>query len=255
MRGKTVLTAAVIGLLTVGTIWAQMGDDDGTEDKRPERKGFLGRNGRFGGDRGGNEGEGRGPKRRPGMGGPEMGRGPGGDREPPLEMLIGRMIENPEAVKKLGLSEEQINALKDSLKQLREEQESLHEQMRTAAEEQVKLLQADTVDEAALMAAVEKTGAIRTEIAKLRVKGMLLVKKTLTADQVAQVKELIRNRMGGGRERGFREGEGDGKRPRGDRGRDRGFGRDRGREGDGGIRGGWRDRERARENDDDAQEM
>ena len=249
MRARKILTVAVIGTLAVTTAWAQMGDDAGWGDERPERKGYRGRGGGFGGGRFGKEGEGRGQGRRPGMG------GPGGDRQPPMEMIIAKLLQNPEAREKLGLTEEQANAIKTGSEEIRNQMQELSEKMRTAAEEQVQLLQADTIDEEAVMAAVEKTGDIRTQIAKLRVQGMILVKSILTVEQIAKTREFMRNRM---RERmrdrgprdGDREGEGEGRRPRGFRGKGR---NGAGREGDG-IRGGWRDRERKRdaETKDDA---
>lgn len=263
MRINKTLGILVIGLLAAGTVWAQMGDDDGWQPKRREHKGFQGRGGEgrgggLGGGRFGQDREGRGPGNRQGMG------GQGGQRKPPMEMMIGKLIQNPEAAEKLGLTEEQISKIKNGTEEIRTGMQELTEKMRSAAEEQVKLLQGDTIDEAALMAAVEKTGAIRTEIAKLKIRGLILVKTTLTPEQVQKIKQFIHHRrqqMNERRGRGPRDGEGggdgegDGNRPRFRR--DKGWGRDKGH-GDGAIRGGWRDRERAKDGDaegDDAGEL
>ena len=75
-----------------------------------------------------------------------------------------------------------------------------------------------TPDEKAILAAVEKAGRIRTDQAKLKVKELLLIRKTLTPEQIEKIKELIRQRMNKNRE------EGNGKRgkdrpERGDRNR------------------------------------
>jgi len=238
MRTKTALTTLVAIAMTATTIHAQMGEDDwgerrGDRGERGDRRGLHGRGGRFGKD--GGEG------RRPGMG-----RGPGADRQPPMEMVIGRLLQNPEAREKLGITEDQVNAIKTGTEDIRTRMHELGEEMRSAAEEQVKLLQAETVDEEAVMAAVQKTGNIRTEIAKLRVKGLILVKSTLSADQVAKIKEFMHSRRHRGR--GPRKGEGgEQRRPRerGERGQGWGRHEERG-EGDG-IRGGWRDRDRDRD--------
>jgi hypothetical protein len=97
-------------------------------------------------------------------------------------------------------------------------------QMQQAAEEQARLMMQDPVDEAALMAAIEKTGKIRTEIAKVKIMPIILVKKTLSPEQIEQVKKLLKERM----ERHRREREqwrdrsgrrdGEGPRGKGDRG-------------------------------------
>ena len=59
--------------------------------------------------------------------------------------------------------------------------------------EQVRLLSEKTVNEKDVMKAVEKTGALSTEIAKVRVKKLLLVKKVLTPEQVEKVEEMRQN--------------------------------------------------------------
>ena len=65
--------------------------------------------------------------------------------------------------------------------------------------EQASLLTGKEVDEAAVMAAVEKAGKARTEIAKLRVKAILMLKETLTDEQREQVHKMMAERFRGRR--------------------------------------------------------
>ena len=93
--------------------------------------------------------------------------------------------------------------------------------------DQVNLLTAETVDEEAVMAAVEKSGRIHTELAKLRIKPILELKKILTREQLEKAKGIVQERRMRDR---FRRGGGEerrGKGPGGDREKE---GRERGKE-------------------------
>ena len=113
----------------------------------------------------------------------------------PMGMMLGKIATNPEMAKKLGLSEEQVNTLKEAIAEHQEQQKALQEKMKAAAKEQLEQMQADEVNEEALMHAVEKTGEVRTEIAKLRIKQMLAAKKILSPEQAAEIKELMKERF------------------------------------------------------------
>ena len=116
---------------------------------------------------------------------------------PPAEMMIGRLVQNARFIKEAGISEEQVGTFREKMKSMGEKQKELHGKMKVAAEKQVNLLKAEKVDENAVMDAVEETGAIRTEIAKLRVKRLLAVKETFSEEQI----EKMRNTMKQMRER------------------------------------------------------
>jgi Spy/CpxP family protein refolding chaperone len=144
-----------------------------------------------------------------------------------MEMVVSRLVENPKQAAELGISEEQLTALKDGMYELRKRQVDLNAELEKAALEQARLMTETTIDEVALMAAVEKTGSIRTELAKLRITQLLLVKKTLTAEQIEALKKKIQERM---ENRGRKREEGAdvrGNRPeRGEAGKGEGQGRD-----------------------------
>ena len=150
--------------------------------ERPERDGDGPRAERMG----------RGPGH--GFHGPD---GPGGGRRGPggPGRFIEKMIEG-EMAEKLELEPGQIDTLKKGLERIRNKEEKLREKLQAAGKEQAELLQAEgEVDEEALMKAIEKTGRIRTQMAKLRVRPILLVKKTLTAEQLEAAHKMMRARM------------------------------------------------------------
>jgi Spy/CpxP family protein refolding chaperone len=148
-------------------------------------------------------------------GGPEGGRGgPGQGRGGP-----GRFIEkmlDGDMAEELGLEAEQIKQLKKGMTRLHKQEEGLQQKLQAAAKEQAELLSAKgEIDEAALMKAIEKTGKIRTQMAKLRMQPVLLVKKTLTPEQLQKSRKLMHQRMQKQREE-WQKRRGEGDRPRGD---------------------------------------
>ncbi|MBL7114247.1 MAG: hypothetical protein ISS35_00655 [Kiritimatiellae bacterium] len=126
-----------------------------------------------------------------GFGGEHM----GGMREHGRESMLARFVTNKEVAKKLDLSEEQVNHLKAKSIELRKASIQLNAKRELAGLEQVELLSADTIDEEALMAAVEKTGRIQTEFAKLKIKQLIMIKQTLTPEQLDRAKEMLHDRM------------------------------------------------------------
>jgi hypothetical protein len=105
------------------------------------------------------------------------------------------MLE-PEVAGKLGLEEDQIAVLKKGIARVQKQEEELRAKLEAAAKEQAELLSAEgEVDEKALMKAIEKTGRIRTQMAKLRMRPILLVKKTLTEEQIKTAKKMMHERM------------------------------------------------------------
>jgi len=110
------------------------------------------------------------------------------------ENAIHELLRNPETAERAGVSREQIEQLKTALAGVREEFPKLRAALEKAGMEQAGLMTAERLDEAALMAAVEKAGAIRTEMAKLRVKSLLAVRNTLSPEQINRVRAMSRER-------------------------------------------------------------
>ena len=111
------------------------------------------------------------------------------------EAMIGRIVNNPQAASELGLSEEQIKALRESLDDMKKQNEELQKQLKNSGLEQAKLMTESSVDEKALFEAVEKAGKIRTDMAKARIRHMLTVKKTLTQEQINKIREMVQSRI------------------------------------------------------------
>lgn len=127
------------------------------------------------------------------------GRAPGNWAEARRPDVGGTMIEqyltSPDASEIFGLDDAKIEEMKNALEKIREKSEALENAMREAADEQAKLMSAETLDKEALMAAVKKTGDLRTEIATINVERLMLVRQNLSREQMEQVQQKIRERM------------------------------------------------------------
>lgn len=118
---------------------------------------------------------------------------PGGmDRE---TMLLVHMLGVPEVVEEIGIDEATATTLKDGIFKLREQQVEVRATLEKAGLEQARLLTEKDIDEDALMTAVEAAGAANTELAKLRMRQLLLVKQSLTAEQIEKAKAVVSARM------------------------------------------------------------
>jgi Spy/CpxP family protein refolding chaperone len=133
------------------------------------------------------------------------------------EAILERILQNPKLVAEIGLEDEQVAKLKNSAFEIKKRQIQLRAELELAALEQANLLTAGEVDEAAIMKAVEKTGHLRTEIGKLGMRKLLLVRTTLTDEQRERIKMMMRRRFAPGRRGGGRLGRERGLGPRGDR--------------------------------------
>lgn len=134
-----------------------------------------------------------------GMGGGGMG---GGDRmrerwamQSPEDMLFERLTSDGGAAQQIGLTTNQVESLRKVGFELKQKMIELNAQREKAGLQQAQLMTAADPDEAAVMKAVEESGSIQTEIAKLRVKQVLAARKILTPEQQQKAREMIRARM------------------------------------------------------------
>ena len=74
------------------------------------------------------------------------------------------------------------------------EGERLRADLQTATKAESRLMATDHVSETEVMSAIEETGRIRTEIAKLRARGLLRLKENLTSEQIHKIEDLARRR-------------------------------------------------------------
>ncbi len=105
---------------------------------------------------------------------------------------IDRLINNPKVREELGITDEQVERLKDVKAELSEQREDLIAEMKEARKEQMELMQADELDKKAIMTAINQSGKLRTKLDKLRVEGLFRVQDILTEEQLGEVKERMR---------------------------------------------------------------
>jgi hypothetical protein len=162
-----------------------------------------------------------------GRGGYEGWRGPQGGpgfmEQSPQEALIMRALNDTKIAQELGISQEQVKAIKDGLQQFEQGEKDLLAQLQKAATDQAKSLTDRTLDENALISAVENAGKIRTDLAKVWMKKLLVIRNVLTPQQIEKAKGMIRERMDRFRERReeFRRGGPGGGRRGGQQGQQR----------------------------------
>ena len=153
-----------------------------------------------------------GPGAQPGGAGPQVME----SREPDPEQAIEHIVSNPKLAQELGLTDDQVAKVKKALYEFKQKQIELKAQLELAGLEQARLMTEKDLDEKALMAAVEKTGAVHTEMAKQRVKGMIALRQILGPEQMEKIQARIREHMrerlqhGGGQGLGPRVGTGEG---------------------------------------------
>ncbi len=128
----------------------------------------------------------------------------GGDIE---GLLMRSLFQDPRTAEALGLTPEQGKEIKATLSTSDGESTELRRKMEQAASRQIELLSQDTPDEAAIFKVVDEIGAMRSDIAKLRMKQLLAVLKKLTPEQRARLRELTKTRIEEARDR-MKEGRG-----------------------------------------------
>lgn len=141
----------------------------------------------------------------PGEGGRRGGMGPGMMGGGAMMDPIVRMVSNPKAAEKLGLSEEQQAKLKE-INKIDKAGRERQKKVREATMKQLDLMKADKVDEAAVMKAIDEVFELRKEMAKDQAKRVIAVKAILTPEQVAKAHEEMKQMFQARGDRGPRRG-------------------------------------------------
>jgi len=123
----------------------------------------------------------------------------------PEGMFIRSLAQDPKAAQNLGLTPQQIKDIRAALSSPSGDMTELTGKMQKAAEQQIGLMSQDAPDEAAVMKLVDEIGKVRSDIAKLRMKQMLAVLKTLTPEQRAKLREETKKTVEEAKER-WKEG-------------------------------------------------
>ena len=137
-------------------------------------------------------------QRTPGGDREQRGGRPGGmvgmgmeNREFGIERMLGAIAMNPEFGKRLNITPEQQASLKKLMESQRAKLMELQAAVTNAANKQTDLMLADPLDEAALMAVVEETGAARTALAKTSIMAVIELRKVLTDEQRKQLRDMV----------------------------------------------------------------
>ena len=115
---------------------------------------------------------------------PMPGHMPQGPNDPVLRAAL-----NPKVAEQVGITEEQTAKLK-ALQDENANNKELNEKIRKGMKQQTKLLNAEKIDEAAVMATVDEIWEARKEMAKSQLKRVIAVRSILTADQVKKIKAM-----------------------------------------------------------------
>ena len=142
------------------------------------------------------------------------GMGPGfAEHRPPMEKAFGgaggQFWNNPRIVAQLNLTDDQRKAMDGILQDHRMKLVDLQANLKKAELEMQPLMKADTPDQAAILAQIDKVAQARADLEKANARFLLALRGKLTADQWKQLQTMRENHM------------------------------DRGRDGDRGQRGGW----------------
>lgn len=115
-----------------------------------------------------------------GRGGPpdQAGRGP---------LNITAFLNNQAAVEKVGLTAEQVSSLKSLAAESEKKIGALRETVQLSEAAVRDLMRADTPDRSAIIAAIEKTGAARTDLRKAVVEEQLSVREIVGADALRKI--------------------------------------------------------------------
>jgi len=158
----------------------------------------------------------------PGMGGPGMGPGFGQHR-PPMERAFGgagargQWWNNPNLVKQLNLTDDQRKAMDGILQDHKMKLIDLQANLQKAEVALGPLMKADTPDQRAIEAQIDKVVMARADLEKANARFLLDIRMQLKPDQWKQLQTLRMNRMQRGGMRGQgRDGGGwghDGQRP------------------------------------------
>lgn len=146
----------------------------------------------------------------PGFGGPDGARrNERPDRGPHGGPGLERLLQNPRIAKEAGISDAQIESLKAAEYEQRKTIIKLRGDADLARLEVRKLMQAEKVDKAAVLNAVDKAGRAMTELRKAQIEHHLAVREILGPETCAKLREMaaerFRDRQGPRQERGPRE--------------------------------------------------
>jgi len=140
--------------------------------------------------------------RRPGA--PAMRRerpaGPRGDGEDETALLL-RLLRNPAFAERLKLSPDEQGQLIEEVRGMQQRIGELQGELQALALRQANLMAGPAPDESAVLESVEALGQVRTEIAKLRMRQLLAMRRRLSPEQLQQMRRFMQQQRGQERRR------------------------------------------------------
>ncbi len=109
--------------------------------------------------------------------------------------MMTHALKNPEMAEKIGLSEEQQQKITKKLEKIEDKNLDLKYKMEKASLKQARLMTAKELDEEALMAVVDELGKYRTQMAKQRIGMLVFMRKTLTDEQITNMRRVMHERV------------------------------------------------------------
>ena len=126
-------------------------------------------------------------------------------------MFLLRVMDDPAMAETLKLTDEQKDAFKKGTTALDERKAVVREALNIAALEQAAVAAKIMADKQAstdeLMALVEKIGGLKTEQAKIQTEKLLVIRDTLTDEQIRSASEVVKKRVERIRERMQQRGD------------------------------------------------
>lgn len=171
---KTVVLGCAIALIAVSAFAAGPEREQGTSAK--DRSAFANRDAQ----------RGSGAREKSGFGNKQ---GPSND-----DRLLAALVHNPRLAEQLELTDAQHSTLREAVATQRSRFESLKTEVQAVALKQARLISAEPLDEDALMAAVDEAFALRAEMAKLKIKQVLLMREVLTPEQMQRSRQMMQSR-------------------------------------------------------------
>ncbi|CAK8717539.1 MAG: hypothetical protein D3917_07120 [Candidatus Electrothrix sp. AX5] len=107
--------------------------------------------------------------------------------------------KNAQAVKDLGLNDEQVHKLKEADFAAREKQLALRAEMNSLQLKMEQAFSTDKVDEAAVRNLSKKIATVKGQMIEQRTETKLIMNKLLTPEQIAKLKTLRQGRKGQGK--------------------------------------------------------
>lgn len=114
----------------------------------------------------------------------------------PSGMFFARMLTRPEFIKELGLPDEKVKIIIDSLQKIEDQERKLHEDRMNLMKKQTDLLanlmsdRTKTSEEARKL--ISDIEGVQAKLSGLNIDRMLIVRDNLTDEQIKQASELVK---------------------------------------------------------------